>query len=78
MRCQNSESAWPYGPAVTAFRGTLDQIGGVWEEMLRRWLPSSGVQLDARPFLEYFPTDATFDLKSGIFTRDIAIPVAPL
>jgi AraC family transcriptional regulator len=64
--------------AVTAFRGTVDQIGGVWEAMLRRWLPSSGMQLDARPFLEYYPTDATFDPKTGAFTCDIAIPVAPL
>jgi AraC family transcriptional regulator len=64
--------------AVTAFRGTADQIGGIWEAMLRRWLPSSGMQLDARPFLEYYPTDATFDPTSGTFTCDIAIPVAPL
>ena len=64
--------------AVTAFRGTVDQIGGIWEAMLRSWLPSSGMQLDARPFFEYYPTDATFDPKSGTFTCDIAIPVAPL
>ena len=64
--------------AVTAFRGTVDQIGGVWDAMLRRWLPRSGMQLDARPFLEYYPTDATFDPKSGAFSCDIAIPVAPL
>ncbi len=64
--------------AVTAFRGTVDQIGGVWQAMLRRWLPRSGMQLDARPFLEYYPTDATFDPKSGIFSCDIAIPVSPL
>jgi AraC family transcriptional regulator len=64
--------------AVTPFRGTVDQIGGVWEAMLRDWLPSSGMQLDARPFLEYYPTDASFDPKTGVFTCDIAIPVAPL
>ena len=64
--------------AVTAFRGTVDQIGGVWEAMLREWLPGSGLQLDARPFLEYYPTDGSFDSKTGVFTCDIAIPVAPL
>jgi AraC family transcriptional regulator len=64
--------------AVTAFRGTIDQIGGVWEAMLRRWLPHSGMQLDARPFLEYYPKDATFDPSSGAFSCEIAIPVAPL
>jgi AraC family transcriptional regulator len=64
--------------AVTAFRGTAEQIGSVWEAMLREWLPSSGLQLDARPFLEYYPTDGSFDSKTGVFTCDIAIPVAPL
>jgi AraC family transcriptional regulator len=64
--------------AVTAFRGTVDQIGGVWGAMLREWLPTSGMQLDARPFLEYYPTDASFDPKTGVFTCEIAIPVAPL
>lgn len=64
--------------AVTAFRGTVDQIGVVWEAMLREWLPSSGLQLDARPFLEYYPSDASFDSETGVFTCEIAIPVAPL
>lgn len=64
--------------AVTAFLGTVDQIGGVWDAMLREWLPDSGMQLDARPFLEYYPTDASFDPKTGIFSCDIQIPVAPL
>jgi AraC family transcriptional regulator len=64
--------------AVAAFRGAVDQIGGVWDSMLREWLPNSGMQLDARPFLEYYSTDASFDPKTGVFTCDIAIPVAPL
>ena len=64
--------------AITAFRGTAAQIGGVWDAMLREWLPESGMQLDARPFLEYYPTDACFDPKTGVFTCDIAIPVSPL
>ena len=64
--------------AVTAFLGTVDEIGGVWEAMLRQWLPGSGMQLDARPFLEYYSPDATFDSGTGIFSCDIAIPVALL
>lgn len=64
--------------AVVAFRGTADQIGGVWEAMLREWLPSSGLQLDARPFLEHYPTDASFDSNTGVFSCEIAIPVATL
>jgi AraC family transcriptional regulator len=64
--------------AVTAFRGTVDQIGGVWDALLRQWLPASGLQLDARPFLEYYAPDAAFDPRTGVFTCDIAIPVASL
>jgi AraC family transcriptional regulator len=64
--------------AVTAFRGTVEQIGSVWASMLREWLPSSGMQLAARPFLEYYPPDATFDPKTGVFSCDIAIPVTSL
>jgi AraC family transcriptional regulator len=64
--------------AVTAFRGTVDQIGGVWDALLRQWLPDSGLQLDARPFLEYYASDASFDAETGVFSCELAIPVAPL
>lgn len=64
--------------AVTAFRGKADQIGGVWDAMLREWLPNSGLQLDARPFFEYYGPDSSFDPKTGVLTCDIFIPVAPL
>jgi AraC family transcriptional regulator len=63
---------------VTAFRGTVDQVAAVWNAMLREWLPKSGMQLDARPSFEYYPTDASFDPKTGIFTCEIAIPVTEL
>jgi AraC family transcriptional regulator len=64
--------------ALAAFRGTVEQVSAAWEAMLRDWLPKSGMQLDARPFFEYYPTDSSFDSQTGIFTCDIAIPVAPL
>jgi len=61
------------------FSWTGETLGDyLWEAMLREWLPGSGMQLDARAFLEYYPTDAAFDPKTGVFTCDIAIPVAPL
>ncbi len=59
----------------SAFVGFLSR--GI-DAMLREWMPDSGMQLDARPFLEYYPTDATFDPKTGVSSCDIAIPVAPL
>ncbi len=64
--------------AVTHFRGTAGQIGDTWSALLRDWLPSSGMQLDARPCFEYYPTDSEFDPRTGAFSCDIVIPVVPL
>jgi len=60
------------------FKGTADQLGAAWESILRDWLPDSGMQLDGRPFFEYYPTDASFDPKTGVFESDICIPVVAL
>ena len=46
--------------------------------MLRDWLPGSGLQLDARPLFEYYPTDVTMDLKTGVLECEICIPVTKL
>ena len=60
------------------FKGAASQLGPAWESMLREWLPDSGMQLDARPFFEYYPTDAAFDPQTGIFECEICIPVVAL
>ncbi|MGH3428910.1 MAG: AraC family transcriptional regulator [Mycobacteriales bacterium] len=64
--------------AVTPFRGTASQIGAVWNELLRDWMPSSGLQLDSRPFLERYSKDSSFDPKTGVFTCELAMPVVLL
>ena len=64
--------------AATHFRGTAPQIGETWTALLRDWLPSSGMQLDARPCFEYYARDAEYDAASGAFGCDIVIPVVPL
>src|SRR4029077_4960723 len=64
-------------PAM-AFEGTGAEIGAAWESLLRDWLPKSGLQLDARPFFEHYPADGRYDPKTGRFTCDICVPVAPL
>lgn len=65
--------------AVTRFTGTAeDGIVKAWASLLRDWLPSSGMQLDARPFFEYYGPDATYDPKTGVFSCDLSVPVAPL
>jgi AraC family transcriptional regulator len=64
--------------AVAKFKGTDAEVGEAWTWLLRDWLPASGMQLDSRPFLEHYPIDATFDLKTGAFECEICVPVSPL
>jgi len=64
--------------AAMSFEGIGAEIGAAWESLLRDWLPKSGLQLDSRPFYEYYPVDGRYDAKTGVFTCDICIAVAPL
>jgi AraC family transcriptional regulator len=64
--------------AALAFDGTGAEIGAAWDALLRDWLPKSGLQLDSRPFFEYYPIDGRYDPKTGAFSCDICVPVAPL
>jgi AraC family transcriptional regulator len=64
--------------AVLQFRGTTDDIQVAWDRLLRDWLPTSGLQLDARPFFERYPADARFDANTGEFECELCVPVASL
>ncbi len=64
--------------AVLGFKGTSAEIGEAWNALLRDWLPSSGLQLDARPCFEHYPTDATYDVETGAFSCEICSPVVQL
>lgn len=64
--------------AVLKFKGTVEQVGEAWAGLLRDWLPSSGLQLDARPCFEYYPKGAANDCETGEFECEICIPVVPL
>ncbi len=64
--------------AATRFVGTAHEVVAVWSALLRDWLPASGFQLDARPFIEYYPTDGKFDPQTGAFECDLLVPVIPL
>lgn len=64
--------------AALAFEGTGAGIGAAWDALLRDWLPKSGLQLDSRPFFEYYPIDGRYDPKTGAFSCDICVPVASL
>jgi AraC family transcriptional regulator len=64
--------------AVSPFKGTTEAIGAAWAALLRDWLPESGMQLDSRPFFEYYSSESTFDPRTGEFTCDLCIPVASI
>ena len=64
--------------AVLRFKGTVEEIGEAWTALLRDWLPASGYQMDSRPCFEYYPRGASFDAKTGVFSCEICVPVAPL
>jgi AraC family transcriptional regulator len=66
------------GSAVKRSLTLPPQVGEAWAALLRDWLPSSGLQLDARPCFEYYPKDAACDSQTGTFECEICIPVAPL
>ncbi len=64
--------------AVLEFEGRAEEIGEAWAGLLRDWLPSSGLQLDARPSFEHYARNAKYDPKTGAFACEICVPVAPL
>jgi len=64
--------------AAMRFEGRVDEIGDAWTRLLRDWLPSSGMQLDARPFLEHYPAASRYDPSTGVFDCELCIPVAGL
>ncbi len=64
--------------AALRFRGTAMEAPEAWASLLRDWLPASGLQLDARPFYEYYAEDARFDPATGVFECQLCAPVKPL
>lgn len=64
--------------ACMPFKGNGRDIDDAWNRLLREWLPDSGLQLDARPCLEHYAPQASFDEKTGTFECEICIPVCAL
>jgi len=64
--------------AVAAFEGTVPQLSQAWTELLRDWLPASGMTLDGRPLFEHMPPDARYDPATGVMTCELCIPVTAL
>ena len=61
--------------AVHDFEGSVDDIGVAWTELMRDWLPASGLQADDRPFYEYYPADARYDAEKGTFQCRLCLAV---
>lgn len=64
--------------AVAAFEGTVAQLSVAWTELLRDWLPASGLQIDARPVFERIPAGTQKNPDTGVFACELCIPVRPL
>lgn len=64
--------------AVAAFEGTVEQLYVAWIELLRDWLPASGLQMDARPVLERIPAGTQKHPETGVFACELCIPVRPI
>ncbi|WUR11841.1 hypothetical protein E7V67_019350 [[Empedobacter] haloabium] len=63
--------------AVHRLRGPVEQMAGAWLALTRDWL-AGGLQLDARPFIEYCPPDVAYDPASGVFEAQPCMPVTRL
>ena len=61
--------------AITDFEGSVDDIAATYTELLRDWLPASGLHADDRPFYEYYPADARYDAEKGTFQCRICLAV---
>lgn len=64
--------------AVADCRANIALIGAAWTTLLREWLPSSGMQPDARTFFEHYPVDTFHDPQTGVLACQICLPVRPL
>jgi AraC family transcriptional regulator len=64
--------------AALNFKGVVAEFEPAWNALLRDWLPSSGLQLDARPMFEYYPADSSYDPATGVLECQLCVPVTPL
>ncbi|RZJ07288.1 MAG: GyrI-like domain-containing protein [Rubrivivax sp.] len=64
--------------AALDFKGTGADIGAAWSALTGRWLTSSGLKFDTRPCFEYYSPGSSLDLRTGVFTCELCVPVAPL
>lgn len=61
--------------AVADFEGSLGALAVAWTELLRDWLPASGLQMDGRPLFERMGPQARFDPATGVLACELCLPV---
>lgn len=64
--------------AVARYQGNGTDIAYAWTRLMREWLPSSGMQVDSRPFFERYEGGAKRDQATGVFECTLCMPVKPL
>jgi AraC family transcriptional regulator len=64
--------------AVAQFNGPATAVNDAWMELMREYLPGSGMQCDDRPCFEQFSANSALDLQTGIFSCLLCIPVKAL
>ncbi|MDK2123930.1 AraC family transcriptional regulator [Parachitinimonas caeni] len=64
--------------AVARFKGDALALGDAWMQLMREWLPASGLQCDERPVFERFTPSSGQDPVTGEFCCELCLPVRPL
>jgi AraC family transcriptional regulator len=64
--------------AVATFHGRAREVATAWRDLLRSWLPGSGMQVDSRPFFERYDTPPDKAQLGGTFQCKLCLPVTPL
>lgn len=64
--------------AALEYVGDSARIGEAWAALMSRWLPTSGMQCDARPCFEWYRPSDDGNEKTGEFSCVLCIPVQPL
>lgn len=64
--------------AIATFDGHARQVAAAWQELLRSWLPNSGMQVDSRPFFERYDLPPAATQFGRTFQCKLCLPVTRL
>jgi AraC family transcriptional regulator len=64
--------------AIATFNGHARKVATAWRDLLRSWLPNSSMQVDSRPFFEYYETPPDTAQLGGTFQCKLCLPITSL